>query len=91
MTPEKHDVLFYALAFGLFSIAVFVGFQRYEKTSAGFVIAAGLSSIVFRHQMARAQRRINPFPKPFESARPTTFVLWGIGLLVLGLAWLVNP
>jgi hypothetical protein len=85
-------LLFYALTFALFISGIFLAsFRQYDVASGLLVMAAGLSSIFFREAMASAQNRINGVVgNPGGPVRPTLFLLWGIAVAIVGVAWLLN-
>lgn len=88
---RRLDFGLYGLTFGLFLFGVVASFRNHSKIGAALVIAAGASSIVFRTALASAQNQIDSSTNgAWGPARPTSFVLWGAGLVVAGLAWLVT-
>jgi hypothetical protein len=70
--------------------AVHATFGAHRDVGAVLLMAAGAICILSSQQLALVHHSIRDvIASPFAPARPTTFVLFGIGLIVVGIAWLI--
>ena len=80
---------------GSFVAAVLLGlFTNAPSRALGaLVLAVGLAAVTFARVLATAQKDLakKPFvPRHWGDVRPTTFVLWGSGVALLGILLLLG-
>jgi hypothetical protein len=87
MTSTNREFLKFAVPLTLFFAGGVTVLQGFTRAGAVLVIAAGVTAILFRAAMVAVQNR-----GPWASAelRPRLFVLWGIGVVIVGIAWLIG-
>ena len=63
------------------------------RAIGALLIAGGLTAVTFARVLASAQQELSkkPYiPQHWEDVRPTTFVLWGAGVTILGVFWVAG-
>lgn len=81
----------YVFVFGLMAAGVFVAFGKAPRVGALFLVASGILAITASKSMAMVQNKINDATKkftwnPWGPATPRLFIIWGVGILILGIA-----
>ena len=95
MDSRLTDVLLYALPFALLTGGVFMAFQDVRAGGVLF-LSAGLLSIWRRHEMTATQTYLEStrwrflFRGGSAELRPQIFLLWGIGVIAVGIYWIVS-
>lgn len=90
MNSTQREVLAFALTVTLFVAGAVAVSQRFTNAGAVLVMGSGVASILLRDSIAAAQNRIKAATwSPWAPVRPRVFVWWGVGLVVLGMAWLI--
>lgn len=90
MNSTRRELLEFALTWTLFVAGGVAISQKFTNAGALLMMGAGVASILFRGSMAAVQNQIKAATwSPWGRVRPQVFVLWGIGLMVLGIAWLI--
>lgn len=77
--------------FGLFCAAVIFSFvnQRSQGVVGIVLMTVGASAVWFSRALAQAQLKLaeRPYiPSHWKEVRPLTFMLWGTGVFIVGLA-----
>lgn len=85
------SLLLYIAVLGLFVCAAIVGLvtDSSERVVGVMLLAVGAGAIAFARNLTVAQRQFaeKPFvPERWKQIRPLTFVLWGVGVMVLGIS-----
>jgi uncharacterized membrane protein len=85
-------LLIYLFVYGLFVAAAFLIFveDRFQRDAGMLLVLSGALAVVFCRVMAEVQELIaSRFGlQRWFRIRPLTFVLWGVGVVIVGLAWL---
>jgi len=95
--PQKTDRLSLALFLGVigaFVAAVLLGLSSAGSHAVGaLMLAGGLAAVAFARQLTIAQHQLSekPFiPSRWKEVRPFTFILWGVGVALVGLLQLLG-
>jgi len=92
--PKKtslSNLILYLAVFGLFITAIVVSFvnQRSEGIVGVILMVVGVGAIWFSRALTEAQQELaeRPYiPNNWRDIRPLTFVLWGTGVFIVGIA-----
>jgi len=97
--PKKSDLLsfiLYLIIFGLLVAAIaflFIASRTdgvpgiFFKAYGGMMlIAVGVGAIVFSRMLAKAQLQLPFIPRQWKQVRSSTFVLFGTGVFIIGIA-----
>jgi len=73
--------------------AFLMAFGGADRVGASVLIVGGALAIAGSRSMAKGQNRINKIAgritrNPWGSATPRLFIIWGTGILILGIVWL---
>jgi hypothetical protein len=90
----RRKLFVYLFVFGLFvtaALSLLVVEDAFHWASGMSLVLGGTLAIVFSRAIAQAQELIGSrLGIQSESGlRPLTFVLWGVGVVIVGLAWLL--
>lgn len=85
------NFILYLAVFGLFLAAVVFSFinQRSQGIVGVILMLVGAIAIWFSRLLTEAQQELAKrpyFPSNLNDIRPLTFVLWGVGVFIVGLA-----
>ena len=90
----NRDLLVWILVYGGFVLVGLLIFEFGFGSMAGVgLIIVGSVAVFFAHNISKAQRELAAkryVPKQLKRVRPLTFVLWGAGVAILGVIWLVQ-
>jgi len=78
---------------GLFVTAAAFSEQLGQALAGAIAFAAGVLAIVFRAELAELQHRIaetGAVSESWREARPFTWLLWGVGVALVGVIWVVS-
>lgn len=87
----KYKLLIFFVGIGLFVTSVLFIVWENQVVAAGFLIACGTLVAAFNRSMFEVQHYIAETrfaPISLKEARPFTFILWGVGITIVGLIWL---
>lgn len=87
MTSSHRDLLKFAVPLTLFFAGGMTVLRGFTRAGAVLAIPAGVAAILFRDSVATVQNRS---PLAWTPASPRLFVLWGIGVVILGIALLIG-
>lgn len=92
---ERLGVALFVAVLGSFAAAVLLALftSTPGRAIGALLVACGLAAVAFAGRLASAQRRLaeKPFiPRSWKNIRPFTFVLWGTGVVVLGVLQLFD-
>ena len=89
------SLLLYVAILGLFVAAAMVGLvsRSSDRVVGVMLMAVGAGAVAFARSLTLAQHQLaeKPFiPEHWKNIRPLTFVLWGVGVFIIGVAqvWL---
>ena len=87
-------MLFIAV-FGLLAAAALLAFGDAQAAGGMLLVIAGLIAAVKSRSMAKAQNGINQGIgryswNPWGSVSPRLFVIWGVGMAIIGLAMVLK-
>jgi hypothetical protein len=85
--------IIYLLVIALFLLSVGLALWSRDQSPGIALILCGALAILFSRSLSKAQeniakRRIGPIH--LRNVRPLTFVLWGIGILIVGTFWMFS-
>lgn len=91
--PVNRDLLLWLGVIGGFIAAGVVSMVWGLDKAAGVVlVVVGAIAVLFAPRLTAAQYELAEkplIPAHWKDVRPTTFVLWGIGAVIVGVVWLV--
>jgi predicted Kef-type K+ transport protein len=86
-------LIVFFLNIGLFVAGVLLFLSGQQLIAAILLVISGTLAATFNRSMSDAQRYIATFrfaSSSLKEVRPLTFVLWGIGIVVVGVIWLAH-
>ena len=90
--PQRIDrlsVILFLAVIGAFLAAILLGLFAEDSQAVGaLLLAGGLVAVAFARQLTVAQHQLaeKPFiPSHWKQVRPLTFLLWGLGVALVGL------
>jgi hypothetical protein len=92
---ERVKLLLFVAVLLAFMAAVLLGFvvRGSSRAEGLLLVASGVCAVIFSRQLTEAQHALSekPFvPRSWSSTRPLLYVLWGVGVVLLGVLELLN-
>ncbi|HSP17150.1 MAG TPA: hypothetical protein VLV78_20575 [Thermoanaerobaculia bacterium] len=91
---KTSSIAYMAVTAGFLS-ALLLAFSNLHRAAGAVLVTVGVASIFLARLLAEAQNEINRFtdrflPNPWGRTRPQLFIIWGIGVGLLGLMLLLR-
>jgi hypothetical protein len=86
-------LIWFVVIAGFVAIGVLTFSFGFESIGGIGLIIVGSVTVFFAHNIAKAQKNLaaKPFvPDHWKGVRPFTFALWGTGVAILGVIWLIH-
>ena len=86
------NIFVYLAVVGLFVLGGLLVFGHFKMAAGALLTLVGVAAIVFSRSMAAAQKEIAESRyglKRWGNVTPLTFGLWGVGIAIVGLAWVL--
>ena len=85
----------YVIVAAGFVAAVVLAFSDLSRAAGALLFTVGVAAITFARPLTLTQNQIDRvtdrvIPNPWGTARPQLFIIWGIGMGLLGLALLLR-
>lgn len=85
----RSDVWLVLMLLGLFALAVVLGITGVasDRAIGALLVLSGLGAVVFRRRLAAAQHLLaeKPYlPSHWREGTPRMFLLWGVGVTLIG-------